>query len=97
MNPIGRLGEYEIILTIKNIGSDLLKDFIVKDLLPEKFSITESDFTYYIKEMESINSRRYHHIKFIINKKIGPGEKKEIKYKVKGKGDYHPKDLQQTI
>jgi len=86
MDPIGDLGEYEIVLHVRNLGEYPLKDMVVRDALIKNFE--RSDFS-----MEPTISEIYGEqvLEWTIET-IAPGEIFEISYKIKGTGDYHPSD-----
>ncbi len=90
----GKSGEFKIVLTVENIGKNMIK-INVKDFLPEGFEIMKSDEKVKLGKKEKHEGREYTQLS-LGKVRVKPGKKKEIAYIVKGFYDFHPKDLQFT-
>ncbi len=86
--PIGKLGNYEIILTVENIGTAPLTKIILMDKVPDSFEY--SDYSMKPQITDEVGQDT---LKWTINK-LDAGEKMEISYKISGTGSYSPSDAQ---
>ncbi|TFG09468.1 MAG: hypothetical protein EU535_09065 [Promethearchaeota archaeon] len=87
--PAGAMGEYEIILTVINLGNMPLKKVHVDDKIPDEFE--RSNFSLEPEEIQDLEGDDI--IEWEIDN-LEPEEKLEITYMVKGTGDYNAADLQ---
>ena len=87
--PIGKLGNYEIILTVENIGTAPLQKIVLMDKVPDSFEY--SDFEKMKPEITDEVGQDT--LKWTIDK-LNAGEKMEISYKISGTGAYSPSDAQ---
>ncbi len=85
---IGSLGEYEIILSIENIGDMTLHNLVLLDKVPDSFEYGD-----YSSEPEITDEVGQDTLKWAIDE-LGEGEKLEITYKITGSGEYSPSDAQ---
>ena len=86
--PIGALGNYEIILTVENIGTAPLQKLVLMDKVPDSFEYSD-----YSMKPEITDEVGQDTLKWTINKLMGE-EKIEITYKISGTGAYSPSDAQ---
>jgi hypothetical protein len=86
--PIGDLGNYEIILTVENIGTAPLLKLVLLDKVPDSFEYSD-----YSKKPEITDEVGQDTLKWKIDKLMGK-EKIEISYKISGTGAYSPSDAQ---
>ena len=86
--PIGALGNYEIILTLENIGTAPLTKIELLDKVPDSFEY--SNFSMKPKITDEVGQDT---LKWIIDKLMAE-EKIEITYKISGTGAYSPSDAQ---
>ncbi len=86
--PIGALGNYEIILTVENIGTAPLTKIVLMDKVPDSFEY--SDYSMKPKITDEVGEDT---LKWTIDKLIA-GEIIEITYKISGTGAYSPSDAQ---
>ncbi|MHA1240421.1 MAG: hypothetical protein ACTSQU_06465 [Promethearchaeota archaeon] len=86
--PIGKLGNYEIILTLENIGTAPLQKLVLMDKVPDSFEYT--DFSMKPEITDEVGQDT---LKWTINKLIAE-QKIEITYKISGTGAYSPSDAQ---
>lgn len=90
--PIGKLGNYEIILSIENIGDMQLENLVLMDKVPEKFEYGD-----YSKEPDEVTDEVGEDtLKWTIDT-LEPAEKMEISYEITGSGEYHPSDAQLAL
>lgn len=89
--PIGELGNYEIILSIENIGDMTLENLILMDKVPDSFEYGE-----YSTEPEITDEVGEDTLKWEIDE-LEPAERLEITYEITGKGEYHPSDAQLAL
>ncbi len=85
---IGSLGEYEIILSIENIGEMTLQNLVLLDKVPDSF-----EYGSYSTEPEITDEVGEDTLKWTIEE-LAEGEKIEITYKITGTGDYNPSEAQ---
>ncbi|MFX1276694.1 MAG: hypothetical protein ACFFBP_09670 [Promethearchaeota archaeon] len=85
---IGSLGEYEIILSIENIGDMTLQNLVLLDKVPDSFEYGD-----YSTEPEITDEVGEDTLKWSIDE-LAEGEKLEITYKITGSGEYSPSDAQ---
>ncbi len=88
--PLGNLGEYQIVLYLKNIGTTHmpLKNFKILDKVPDNFE--RSNFS---MEPEIIDMEGEDILQWTIET-LEEGEELEISYQIKGKGEYQPSKVQ---
>ncbi|MFX1288986.1 MAG: hypothetical protein ACFFFY_10575 [Promethearchaeota archaeon] len=86
--PIGALGNYEIILTVENIGTAPLQKLILMDKVPDSFEYSD-----YSMKPEITDEVGEDTLKWTIDKLMAE-EKIEITYKISGTGAYSPSDAQ---
>jgi len=86
--PIGKLGNYEIILTVENIGTAPLQKIVLMDKVPDSFEY--SDFSMKPEITDEVGQDT---LKWTIDKLMAE-EKLEISYKISGTGAYSPSDAQ---
>ncbi|MFW9950112.1 MAG: hypothetical protein ACFFKA_08305 [Candidatus Thorarchaeota archaeon] len=86
--PIGALGNYEIILTVENIGTAPLQKLILMDKVPDSFEY--SDYSIKPEITDEVGEDT---LKWTIDKLMAD-EKIEITYKISGTGTYSPSDAQ---
>lgn len=88
--PMGELGEYQIIITLENVGTTNmpLKDFVIMDKVPDSFA--RSDFS---MEPEVTDLKGEDILKWELET-VDEGEKIEITYNIKGEGEYNPSQAQ---
>lgn len=86
--PIGKLGEYEIIITAENIGTNELQDITLFDVVPDKF-----EYSNFNEEPEITDEIETDTLKWTIET-LDEAEKREFSYRIKGSGDYKPSDAQ---
>jgi hypothetical protein len=86
--PIGALGNYEIILTLENIGTAPLTKIELLDKVPDSFEY--SNFSMKPQITDEVGQDT---LKWIIDKLMAE-EKIEITYKISGTGAYSPSDAQ---
>ncbi|TXT62401.1 MAG: hypothetical protein BAJALOKI1v1_950004 [Promethearchaeota archaeon] len=89
--PIGALGNYQIILSIENIGDMTLENLTLMDAVPDNFEYGE-----YSVEPEITDEVGKDTLKWEIDK-LEPAERLEITYEITGKGEYHPSDAQLAL
>ncbi len=89
--PIGDLGNYKIILSVKNIGNSPLKEFILMDKILDSF-----EYGNYSTEPEITDEVRQDTLKWGIET-LEVDEKIEISYEITGKGEYSPSDAQVAL
>ncbi|TXT54669.1 MAG: hypothetical protein BAJALOKI2v1_750003 [Promethearchaeota archaeon] len=89
--PIGALGNYQIILTVENIGNTTLDNLVLMDKVPEKFEYGE----YKPEELqpEITDEVGEDTLKWTIDA-LEQGEKLEISYEITGTGEYHASEAQ---
>jgi len=90
--PIGDLGDYEIILSIENIGDMALDNLVLMDKVPEKFEYGD----YSMEPDEVTDEVGEDTLKWTIDT-LEPAEKLEITYEITGSGEYHPSDAQLAL
>jgi len=86
--PIGALGNYEIILTVENIGTAPLQKLVLMDKVPDSFEYSD-----YSMKPEITDEVGQDTLKWTIDKLVAE-EKIEITYKISGTGAYSPSDAQ---
>ena len=86
--PIGDLGNYEIILTLENIGTAPLQKLVLMDKVPDSFEYSD-----YSMKPEITDEVGQDTLKWTIDKLMAE-EKIEITYKISGTGAYSPSDAQ---
>ncbi|MHA1487031.1 MAG: hypothetical protein ACTSSC_07635, partial [Promethearchaeota archaeon] len=86
--PIGDLGNYEIILTLENIGTAPLQKIVLMDKVPDSFEY--SDFSMKPDITDEVGQDT---LKWTIDKLMAE-ENIEITYKISGTGAYSPSDAQ---
>jgi len=86
--PIGALGNYEIILTVENIGTAPLQNLVLMDKVPDSFEYSD-----YSMKPEITDEVGQDTLKWTIDKLMAE-EKVEITYKISGTGAYSPSDAQ---
>jgi len=86
--PIGDLGNYEIILTVENIGTAPLQKIVLMDKVPDSFEYSD-----YSMKPEITDEVGQDTLKWTIDKLVAE-EKIEITYKISGTGAYSPSDAQ---
>ncbi|MBY9020429.1 MAG: hypothetical protein KGD67_05185 [Candidatus Lokiarchaeota archaeon] len=86
--PIGALGNYEIILTVENIGTAPLQKIVLLDKVPDSFEYSD-----YSMKPEITDEVGQDTLKWTIDKLMAE-EKIEISYKISGTGAYSPSDAQ---
>ena len=86
--PIGDLGNYEIILTLENIGTAPLQKLVLMDKVPDSFEYSD-----YSMKPEITDEVGQDTLKWTIDKLVAE-EKIEISYKISGTGAYSPSDAQ---
>ncbi|MGQ4873106.1 MAG: hypothetical protein ACP6IY_03435 [Promethearchaeia archaeon] len=89
--PIGELGEYQIILTVENIGNSPLQNLVLLDKVPDSFEYGEYSLEPAVTDEVGADT-----LKWTIEK-LEEGEKLEITYKIKGSGDYRPSEAQLAL
>jgi len=86
--PIGALGNYEIILTVENIGTAPLQKIVLMDKVPDSFEYSD-----YSRKPQITDEVGEDTLKWTIDK-LNAGEIIEITYKISGTGAYSPSDAQ---
>lgn len=88
--PIGALGEYQIVISLENVGTTNmpLKNFVIMDKVPDSFN--RSKFT---MEPEVTDLKGEDILKWTVEQ-LNEGEKLEITYNIKGTGEYNPSQAQ---
>jgi len=86
--PIGALGNYEIILTVENIGTAPLQKIVLLDKVPDSFEYSSFSMKPAITDEVGQDT-----LKWTIDKLMAE-EKIEITYKISGTGAYSPSDAQ---
>ncbi len=86
--PIGALGNYEIILTVENIGTAPLTKIVLLDKVPDSFEYSD-----YSRKPQITDEVGEDTLKWTIDKLMA-GEIIEITYKISGTGAYSPSDAQ---
>jgi len=86
--PIGALGNYEIILTVENIGTAPLQKIVLLDKVPDSFEYSD-----YSRKPQITDEVGQDTLKWTIDKLMAE-EKIEITYKISGTGAYSPSDAQ---
>jgi len=86
--PIGALGNYKIILTVENIGTAPLQNFVLMDKVPDSF-----EYGTYSTKPEITDEVGQDTLKWTIDKLLAE-EKLEITYEISGTGAYSPSDAQ---
>ena len=86
--PIGALGNYKIILTVENIGTAPLQNFVLMDKVPDSF-----EYGTYSTKPEITDEVGQDTLKWTIDKLLAE-EKLEISYEISGTGAYSPSDAQ---
>ncbi|MBD3197393.1 MAG: hypothetical protein GF317_20220 [Candidatus Lokiarchaeota archaeon] len=89
--PIGALGNYEIILTVENIGEMTLENLVLMDKVPDSFEYGD-----YSMQPEITDEVGEDTLKWTIET-LEPAKKLEISYQITGKGEYHPSDAQLAL
>ncbi len=89
--PIGSLGEYQIILTVENIGDMPLANLSLMDKVPDKFEYSNVSM-----EPEITDEVGFDALKWTFET-LDEGEKVEITYDITGKGKYKPSDAQLAL
>ena len=89
--PIKTLGNYQIILTVENIGNTTLDNLVLMDKVPEKFEYGE----YKPEELtpEITDEVGEDTLKWTVEE-LEQGEKLEISYEITGTGEYHASEAQ---
>ncbi len=88
--PIGKEdGNYQIILSIEDVGDMALRNLVVQDKVPDHFSY--GNFSR--KPTEIIDEEGTDTLKWIIES-LNAHEDLKITFDIKGSGDYHPSDAQ---
>jgi hypothetical protein len=85
---LSKEGQYEITLYVVNAGEFPLENYEIVDKVPEQFEYYDESEKPEVTQMEGMDC-----LKWVI-KKIEPGQRVEIKYKLKGEGK--PSDAQET-
>ena len=85
---IGELGNYQIVLGIKNIGDMALPNLILLDKVPDNFEY--GDFNEKPEITDEVGSDT---LKWAIES-LEEAEEKEYTYEIHGKGEYSPSDAQ---
>ena len=86
--PIGALGNYEIILTVENIGTAPLTKIELLDKVPDSF-----EYSNFSRKPQITDEVGQDTLKWTIDKLMAE-EKIEITYKISGTGAYSPSDAQ---
>lgn len=85
---LSKEGQYEITLYVVNAGEFPMENYEVIDKVPEQFEYYDESEKPEVTQMEGMDC-----LKWVI-KKIEPGQRVEIKYKLKGEGK--PSNAQET-
>ncbi len=85
---IGELGNYQIVLGIKNIGDMALPNLVLLDKVPDNFEY--GDFNEKPEITDEVGSDT---LKWAIES-LEEAEEKEYTYEIHGKGEYSPSDAQ---
>ncbi len=88
VSPIGKLGQYQIKLSLENIGDMQLQTLTLMDKVPENF-----EYGKFSVEAEKTDEVGADTLKWSIEK-LEPGEKMEITYEITGTGEYSPSEAQ---
>ncbi len=86
--PIGALGQYQIILSVENLGESPLQNLILLDLVPDSFEYTNMS-----QEPEITDEVGQDTLKWTIES-LEEGDKVEYSYEITGTGEYSPSDAQ---
>ena len=86
--PIGGLGEYQIILSVENIGNSPVQNLVLFNKVPDNFEYTECSM-----EPEITDEIGFNALKWTLES-LEAAEKLEISYNIKGSGEYSPSDSQ---
>jgi len=89
--PIGALGQYQIVLSIENIGDMALQNLILMDKVPDSFEYGEYSLTPEITDEVGSDT-----LKWTVES-LEEGEKLEITYEITGTGEYSPSDAQLAL
>lgn len=89
--PIGSLGEYQIILTVENIGNSPLQNLILLDAVPDNF-----EYSNYSLEPQITDEIGKDTLKWELDE-IQENERLEISYNITGSGEYSPSDAQLAL
>jgi len=87
--PIGRLGKYQIILTLENIGTAPLQNVVLMDKVPDNFEYG----SYSGGKPKITDEVGEDTLKWTIDL-LNADEKVEISYEISGTGEYSPSDAQ---
>jgi hypothetical protein len=91
------LNEYEIVIRGENEGTAVIQNVEVSDFLPSGFELasdTEEDPPVGFEEHSSVKNGRA--MKWIY-KEVQPGQKVEIRYKIRAPGDHDPKEVYRML
>ncbi len=83
------VGEYNIGLLYQNRGNQPIKNLVIKDILPKNFM--GSDYTLDPEQEPTVDQGMILTWNIPLLKE---GEITKIRYKIKGEGEYHPRDAQ---
>ncbi|MHA2245798.1 MAG: HEAT repeat domain-containing protein [Candidatus Hodarchaeales archaeon] len=89
--------EYEIVILGVNEGTAVIKNVEVSDFLPRGFELvsdTEEDPPVGFEEHSSVKNGKA--MKWIYNE-VQPGQKVEIRFKIRAPGDHDPKDVYRML
>jgi hypothetical protein len=89
--PIGALGQYQIILSIENVGEMPLQNLTVMDKVPDNFEYGE-----YSQEPEITDEVGSDTLKWQLEE-LTEGERLEISYEITGTGEYNPSEAQLAL
>ena len=89
--------EYEIVIRGVNEGTAVIQNVIMSDFLPRGFELvsdTEEDPPVGFEEVSSVKNGKA--MKWIYNE-VQPGQKVEIRFKIRAPGDHDPKDVYRML
>ncbi|MHA2008089.1 MAG: hypothetical protein ACXABO_12765 [Promethearchaeota archaeon] len=89
--PIGSLGNYQIILTVENIGESKLFNLVLLDKVPDSF-----EYGTYSTTPEITDEVGQDTLKWSIEE-LEVGDKLELSYEITGSGEYSPSDAQLAL
>lgn len=91
------LNEYEIVIRGENEGTAVIKNVEVSDFLPKGFELvsdTKEDPPVGFEEHSSVKDGKA--MKWIYNE-VQPGQKVEIRFKIRAPGEHDPKDVYRML
>ena len=84
----GSLGEYQIILTLANLGNAPLKNLTVLDKVPDHFKYSNFSVEPQITDEVGTDTLRWD------IEELTEGDRLEFSYDISGEGEYHPSNAE---